>query len=132
MKYALHDTQINKIVCNHQGVELYFENGVYLLDETGKETAPSAPCRLVITINAFDATKIYEHIIVTQFRKSKVTEISFADFLKLLEKNTFDIDMDYYSYFGASILLKGYSGKYEIELAISEIEKAEYEFDETT
>ena len=129
MKYALHDTEINKIVCNNKGLELHFVNGVYLLDEKGKETELSNPCRMDITINGFDNTKLYEHITVTKTRKLKVSEIEFYDFLKLLEKNLFKIDIDYYSFFGSSILLKGYVGKYIIELIITEIEKAEYMFD---
>ena len=63
-------------------------------------------------------------------RKSKVAMMDFADFLKLIEKNPFDVDIDYYSFFGASVLLKGYCGKYGIEFTITEIEKVEYLFEE--
>lgn len=130
MKYALHDTEISKIVCNNEGLELHFGKGVYLLNEKGTESELSKPCRLVITINGFDRTRTYEHITVTRTKKSKVTEMDFADFLKLLEKDSLRIDIDYYSFFGASILLKGYLNKCEIELTVTEIEKAEYIFDE--
>ena len=129
MQYGLHDTTINKIISNKTGIELYFESGVYLLDEQGRETELSDPCRMVISINRFDSTQMFEHITVTKIRKSKATEMNFSDFLKLVEKNVFEIDMDYYSFFGHSILLKGYCGQYGIELTITEIEKAEYRFD---
>ena len=129
MKYGLHDTSFNKIVCSNSGLELYFSNGVYLLSEQGIETELSAPCRMIVEISGFGVEKIFEHITVKKIRKCKTIEIDFAEFLLLLENNTFSIDMDYYSFFSASILLKGYVGKYEIEFTITEVEKAEYLFD---
>ena len=129
MKYALHDTKINNIVSNNEEIELYFAEGIYLLGEEGKEAELSDPCRMLITINGFNCSKPYEHITVIKAKKSKVTEIDFADFIKLVEENSFDIDIDYYSFFGAAILLKGYCGKYGIELTIMEVDKVEYIFE---
>ena len=129
MKYALHDTEINSIVCNNAGIEFYFAKGVYLLNEQGKEGERSYPCRMVITINEFSSCRMYEHITVMKHRKSKITDIAFEDFLKLLKEDSFDVDIDYYSFFGASILLKGYCGKFGIEFTITEVDKVEYVFD---
>ena len=129
MKYALHDTEINSIDCNSAGIEFRFVKGVYLLNEQGKEGELSYPCRMIITINDFNSYRMYEHITVMKSRKSKISEIAFEDFLKLLEKDSFNVDIDYYSFFGASILLKGYCGKFKIEFTITEVDKVEYIFD---
>lgn len=126
MEYALHDTEINKIVCSDKGIELHFENGVYFTDEKGKEMELSGACKMDITISQFDPTRIWEHITVTKIRKSKIKEIAFTDFLKLLENSPFTIYIDYYSTLGPSILLKGDCGKYAIELSVTETEKVEY------
>ena len=69
-KYALHDTAIDEIVCTDKGVELRFANGVYLLNQNGKETALSDPCRMVVDISGFDGTRIFEHITVTKTERS--------------------------------------------------------------
>ena len=55
--------------------------------------------------------------------------MEFADFLKLVAKHTFRVDVDYYSFFASAILLKGYCGASRIELVMTEIESAEYVFD---
>ncbi len=119
-----------QIVCSNKGIELYFENGVYVSKEKGEEFELSEACKIVITISDFDPTKTYEHITVTKIRKSKIKEIEFTDFLKFLEKSPFTIYIDYYSPLGSSILLKGDCGKYGIELSITETEKVEYIFGE--
>ena len=128
-KYALHDTEINKVTIHNGGIELHLDNGVYLVDDNGKEMEFSAPCRVSIVINTFNFANVWEHITIMKFRKSKVKEIDFDEFLKLLNVNSFDITMEYYSLFGAAMLFKGYIGKYGIEVAITEIEKVEYVFD---
>ena len=130
MKYALHDTQINSIVCNNEGIEFHFAQGVYFLNEQGKEGERSSSCRMVITIGDFDSRRMYEHVTVMKSGKSKISEIAFAEFLKLLEKDSFVVDIDYYSFFGASILLKGYCGKFNIEFTITEVDKVEYLFEQ--
>ena len=130
MKYALHDTEINIINCNSAGIEFRFAKGVYLLNEQGKEGKLSCPCRMIITINDFNSYRMYEHLTVMKSRKSKLSEMAFEDFLKLLEKDSFEVDIDYYSFFGASILLIGYCGKFGIEFTITEVAKVEYVFDE--
>ena len=129
MKYSLHDTVLNKIAFDRSGITLHFKNGVYLLDNDGRETELSGPCRIAVTINKFNSMNKYEHITVTKTAKSKIDEIDIERFIKMLDENSFRIDSDYYSFFGSSILLKGYIGKYAIEFIITEIEKAEYLFD---
>lgn len=128
MRYGLHDTAVNRIACNQEGIELFFRDGVYFLNENGNETALSGACKMAIKIDKFDPRRTYEHISICQFRKSKVKRIEFVEFTKLVEKDAFQVDIDYYSFFGAAILLKGRCGKFEIEFTITDVDKVEYIF----
>ena len=37
LKYGLHDTSFNTVKIGKKGISLSFNNGIYLLDENGKE-----------------------------------------------------------------------------------------------
>lgn len=129
MKYILHDTKVNSIICNSDGVELCFEKGVYVLNEQGKASELSGPCRMVISIKFFDRDKMYEHISVTKTKKSKEKYIEYADFLQLVEKYSFEIYIDYYSFFAEAILLTGNCGENAIRFEITEVENVKYIFE---
>lgn len=50
-KNGFHDTEITSIEIDGLTVTLRFAKGAYLLDESGKETALSKPCRYVIGLD---------------------------------------------------------------------------------
>lgn len=127
-RYGLHDTFINKVVLTNNGVEFVFREGVYLLDSTGKMTNKTDTCTMDVYICDFDKDSIYQHVEVRKIFKNKIAEIEFKEFLKLLNKNSFKIYLDWYSFFANSMLLTGSIGRYEIEIKITEIEKFFFAF----
>ena len=129
-QYGLHDTVINKITRTNVGIILEFDDGVYLLDDTGKETVLSKKCNLELKINFFDRQKMYEHIEIKRICKKKIEEIEYDEFEALLSKNTFTVYLDYYCPFGDSVLIKGSIGKYGIEFLVTEIAELSYSFED--
>lgn len=129
-QYGLHDTVINKITRTNVGIILEFDDGVYLLDDTGKETVLSKKCNLELKINFFDRQKMYEHIEIKRICKKKIEEIEYEEFEALLSKNAFAVYLDYYCPFGDSLLIKGAIGKYGIEFVVTEIAELSYSFED--
>ena len=129
-QYGLHDTVINRITRTDVGIIFEFDDGVYLLDSTGKETALSKNCKLELKINYFDVQKMYEHIEIKRILKNKIEEIEYAEFEELLSKNIFSVYLDYYCPFGDSLLIKGSIGKYGIEFVVTEIAELSYSFED--
>lgn len=118
MNYGLHDTLITAVKTKANELILSFGEGVYCLDENGRETHLTPMCQLVIK---FMNNSMDQHIIIERRYKKKINEISIPEFFKLMENDRFDIDIDYYSPFAKSIMLLGYIGKYQINLILSEI-----------
>lgn len=128
IKYALHDTEISKVVYNNNfKITFCFKTGIYLLNQIGKEAEKTQQCVLDIFLRS-NADPCLNFIEVKKFYKSRHKDIEFKDFIKLIEKNCFEVISEYYSFFDNSILLKGFIGKYGIELIISEIENITYSF----
>ena len=127
-QYGLHDTEINKVEVTCDGIEFAFQSGVYVYDPSGKLPEKTEPCRMKLHIHDFDMDRLYEHTVVKHIYKSKIKEIEFSDFLKLLQKDVFRIYLDYYSFFADSILLIGSVQKGEIQIAITEIDRISFDF----
>lgn len=127
-QYGLHDTEINNVIRTDDGIILEFNEGVYLLDETGKETVLSKKCHLEIKINYFDKEKVYEHIEIILLRKKKIKEIEFNKFEDLIKTSNLSIYKDYYSPFADSFLIKGFIDKYGIEFVVTEIAELSFVF----
>lgn len=128
-QYGLHDTEINRVTCTEFGIILEFDRGVYLLDNTGKETELSKKCYLELKINFFDKQKMYEHIAIKRIRKNKIKDIEYLEFEAMFAKNALDIYLDYYSPFADSLLIKGFMDKHEIELVVTEIAELSFIFE---
>lgn len=129
MNYGLHDTVINNIDENGEFLCLYFANGVYHIDSTGKELNVTSKCRMEINIIGFNERTAYKYVEIYRYYKNKFYEMKYIDFKKLLKQSIFDIEFDYYSGFNNSIMLIGYIGKYKIELKITDIHKINFYFD---
>ncbi len=123
IKYVLHDAEVNNIVCTEDGIELIFDKGVYVKTEQGNDYELLSPCRMIINIKYFDRSKLYEHISIIKHRNFKGKYIEYEDLLKLIEKHSFRIYIDYYSFFADSISLSGDCGDYGINLTITEVDK---------
>lgn len=129
-QYGLHDTVINRITCTDSGINLEFDDGVYLLDDTGHETVLSKKCCLKLEINFFDRQNMYEHIEIKRIFKNRIKEIEYDEFQALLSNDTFSVYLDYYCPFGDSLLIKGSIDKYGIEFVVTEIAALSYVFED--
>ena len=127
IEYGLHDTYVNEIIIGEKGLTFSFCNGVYILDDTGKETCLSKPCKMNIFIDDFDSNRLFEHCTFHKYYKKHFSEVDLSDIRKLLLKNNFAIDLDFYSPFAKAISLQGHIGKYMIEIRITEIINIEFE-----
>ena len=107
-----------------------FDNGVYLLDDSGHETELSKKCYLKVKINFFDRRNMFEHIEIKRICKKKIEKIEYEEFEALLSKNTFTVYLGYYCPFGDSVLIKGSIGKYGIEFVVTEIAELSYSFED--
>ena len=52
-QYGFHDTEISSIECEGLEIKLNFDQGIYLLDENGKETVLSKPMQVVLKIDSY-------------------------------------------------------------------------------
>lgn len=129
-QYGLHDTVINRITRTNDGIVLEFDDGVYLLDDTGRETILSKKCYLEIKINFFNKQKMFEHIGIDRIYKKKIEEIEYDEFEALLSRNGFLVFLDYYCPFGDSILIRGSVGKYGIDFSVTEVAELSYYFED--
>lgn len=128
-QYGLHDAQINKITCTNEGIILEFYNGIYILDESGKEAELSKKCYLELKINFFDRRKMYESIQINLIRKNRIKEIEYAEFETMLMKNAITVYLDYYSPFADSLLIKGSMKQGGIEFIVTEIAELSFIFE---
>ena len=129
-QYGLHDTEINRIKIAEEGIVLEFDNGVYLLADSGAETTLSKKCYLELKINSFDRQKMYEHINIQLIHKKKIKEIEYREFEEMLAQSSIDVYLDYYCPFADSLLIKGFMKQGEIEFAVTEISELTFVFED--
>ena len=127
IEYGLHDTYVNDIILGKNGLTFSFCNGVYILDDTGKETCLSKPCKMKIFVQDFESNRLFEHCTFYKCYKKRYLEVDLSHIKDLLKETHFAIDLDFYSPFAQAISLQGHIGKYMIEIRITEIKNIEFE-----
>lgn len=128
-KYGLHDTAINEIELCANGMKFIFNNGIYLLNENGKEKGLTEKCKIELLISNFNFGEISENIEIFKIYKKKIYEINFQEFLKLLKQGNFEIKYNFVSNFNNTLLFKGFIGKNKFEFLISNIIEIGINFD---
>ena len=126
IEYGLHDTSVNDITLNEDGLIFLFQDGVYILNDMNKETTLSKPCKMYIDIEHFDKSRLFEHCNFYKCYKKRFSEINFLVIKKLLSKNRFVIDLDFYSPFASAISIRGHICKYMVEIRITEIQSIKF------
>ena len=115
-QYGFHDTEISSIECEGLEIKLNFDQGIYLLDENGKETALYKQIQVVLKIDSyFDSFE--EAFEIKEYGK-KVKYIEYLTLNKYLQKESFGISMCYYSNFNSCILFDGGISKRNIMFSI--------------
>lgn len=127
-KYGLHDATMNNVELYQDGLNLIFDNGIYLLDENGKEKNLTGKCNIELKISNFDCKNILEKIEINRIYKRKISELNLEEFLKLLNKGNFEIEYNFVSNFNNIILLKGFIGKNKFEFLVSDIVELKLNF----
>ena len=131
LKYGLHDTSFNTVKIGKKGISLSFNNGIYLLDENGKEKRLSKECNLKIDIDHFNFKYPSEHICISKIHRNRIREITIQKLLNYLKNGYFNVYLDFYSGFSQSMLIKGFLGKSELEILVSQILEMEFIFSDT-
>ena len=127
-KYCLHDCVINKIEIKDSTLILCAEKGIYEFDVNIGTYKIRGNCNILIKIDNLNEKESYEHISVYLFRKNVRKDITFNKFCEIVKNDDFKIYLDLYSSFAQGLLLKGYCGKYEIELLITEVNDIQFIF----
>ncbi len=127
-KYCLHDCVINKIGIKDSTLILCAEKGIYEFDVNIGTYKISGNCNILIKIDNLNEKESYEHISVYLFKKNVRKDITFNKFCEIVKNDDFKIYLDFYSSFAQGLLLKGYCGKYEIELLITEVNDIQFIF----
>ncbi|MBD5585231.1 MAG: hypothetical protein HDQ88_09115, partial [Clostridia bacterium] len=90
-KFCLHDTEVSAIECLNNKINLIFNDGIYVLNDKGKEAEKTLKCAMSLEIREFNPDTAWEHITVYKFKGKKFKEISFNNFCELVKENGFKV-----------------------------------------
>ena len=120
-QYGFHDTELSSICGENLEISLNFQNGLYLLDKTGKETVLSGPMRIILKLNTwFDSFE--EAMEIREYGK-KMKYLNYSTIKNHLSKETLGISMAYFSIFNNCIMFDGGISQKNILLSIEGINK---------
>lgn len=125
-QYGLHDTRINNIMVEGENIILVFNEGVYRLSDSGRETDLTGARKLIITVAVTKNADIEDYLTVNKLFRKKREELSLKQLLKLVDEYSFDVFSMYFSAFNNEMLIVGDIWKFGAELYISDIVDAEY------
>lgn len=127
-KYGLHDCAVNDIFIENEKIVFCFDSGVYELDDCGKERNLTESCKMKVKVAGLNQDKLWEHVEINRVYKGTICETEYDDFVQKVKEINFDIDINYYSRFCNSILLKGYIKDEKYEVEITEVSAVEFVF----
>ena len=125
-RYGLHDTVVKSVEVTDTGLEFFFPEGVYFLNEKGMETEKTPSCKMVITIRDFSPKKLWQHIEIQSVRKHVMKEIPCREFMRYVKKYGMEICLNYLTLFMSAILLDAGIKSRGVYVRISEIESIHY------
>ena len=114
--YGLHDTVATTVKILEDKFVLCFSNGIYRVNENGKETELTSACELEFTIS-----DIENNIDIISTSNHKSHRIDISTFVTMTKEDGFDIDDEYYSSFSRTFLLSGYIGKNAIQVYLIDV-----------
>ena len=114
--YGLHDTVATTVKILEEKFVLCFNNGIYRVNENGKETELTSACELEFTIS-----DIENNIDIISTSNHKSHRIDISTFVTMTKEYGFDIDDEYYSSFSRTFLLSGYIGKNAIQVYLIDV-----------
>ena len=126
--YGLHDSVVTDLYLDKTSVCLTFNNGVYNLDTTGKETVLTSKCTLKLSLVDKREKMIQMYVEIFHISKQSFREIVFQDASTLVKKNSLIISNCYYSYFNSTILIDGFLAAKRLQILISNVHDVEFVF----
>jgi len=105
-RFGYHDTTITSINVTNNGLELVFDDGLYNLSNTGKETTKTPRIKVLLIVEGFDMNALYEYVAVCYQKKHKVIELQLEESSELNGFNYLVISDVYFSNFNNTILIK--------------------------
>ena len=127
-QYVLHDTVITYANLNKDSITFVFEKGVFFSKPNELLLNKTNTCNMNLYIKDFDKNCLYQNIEIKSIDNGIVTDVSFDDLSKSIEKGGLKIYLDYYSFFAKSVLLIGNTEDFEFEITITDIEKIDFTF----
>ena len=115
-KYGYHDTRINKIEVSDDKLVFFFEEGLYTLDEDGKEQTLTGPIALEVSM---DTENAFDSISVTELKGHRVKYSWKYDNEKILKELPLEVSNLYFSQFDNEILLTVGNHKKSFYIVIS-------------
>src|SRR5574344_2042752 len=93
-RYGFHDTDLTSILCENGQISLSFNNGIYILDENGKEEKLSKALQIVLEID----TSFYslDQLLEIKEYGNKVKYLNYSSLKKYFNKEPYGICMAYY------------------------------------
>ena len=104
IKYGFHDTNFNSITIKNNEVILYFENGIYKLDEKGNERELIPSSKVCFKI---DSRFSIEQILLFNDITNGIKDIDYSTFKKMMKNKSYGIHNLYFSNFSNSVLIDG-------------------------
>ena len=89
--YGLHDTTVSEIRTERAGISFYFNEGIYLLDSTGKETVKSESAWLIIGIEFFANENVYQHLSCRIYKHGKRKDVDPSYFTEKAKRSGVEI-----------------------------------------
>ena len=103
-KYGFHDTDIKNIFFFENHVDMYFENGLYLLDNKGNETVLTPGIIMRIYVDT-KFCNLEENISITRIKPS-YKNIKLKGFMKYLERDLVGVNNVFFSGFNNGVLFE--------------------------
>ena len=125
-RFGLHDCVVNNVTSNNGIISLIFESGIYYLDDSGKEVKLTGTCKMLLTLDTQYSQNIESHITITRKRRRKILDIPLKSFEDNVNRSNYEILAYYCSSFNNAMLFRGYVGKWQYDLEISEISKIQF------
>ena len=125
-KYGYHDTYIDSISFLKKYIDIHFKNGIFNLDEVGRETTltTNVKMRIYVDISLFSLNEVIEIREVYP----KYQNISTKKVVSCLKKNDFSVENIYFSNFNNKILIECGCEDNVYLLSIEDCEKIEFIF----
>ena len=120
----LHESNIKEILCEASRLEVRF--GLCSFDS---EDTQGKNLVMVININNITPQNIDSYVRIVRPQKLIKNNLSFSGFKKLLRKNEFIIESEYYSEFERALLLIGYLNDAPVHFKITDIDKLSFMYD---